>query len=70
MSRVEQTQIALLYSAMSVVGSIGGLAEAPLLAATFSTGLGLSGVWSGLSFFAAGGICAIASVGVWMAEWR
>lgn len=55
---------------MSVVGSIGGLAEAPLLAVTFSKGLGFNGVASGLPFFAAGGLCAMASLGVWIAKLR
>lgn len=68
--RVNQTHIASLYSVMSVVGALGELAEAPLLGATFSAGLGLGRVGSGLPFSVAGGLCAFASASIWWAKWR
>lgn len=66
--RVERAQIAVLYSAISLVSSVGGLTEAPLLAFTFSAGLDLVGAGAGLPFLVAAGIFAVSSIGVWFAR--
>lgn len=64
-SRVEKDQVAILYTALSIVDAIGALAGAPILAASFSAGLSLKGVLSGLPFLVAGGIYALAGSGIW-----
>ena len=64
-SRVERAQIAVLYSTISLVSSVGGLTEEPLLAFTFSAGLDMVGAGSGLPFLVAAGIFAVSSLGIW-----
>lgn len=66
-SRVDRAQIAVLYSTTSLVSAVGGLAEAPLLAFTFSAGLDMVGFGAGLPFLVAGGIFTVSSIGIWIA---
>jgi hypothetical protein len=48
---MEADQIATLYSAFSFVDAIGGLIGPLAIALSYSTGIGLGGIWTSLPFF-------------------
>lgn len=53
-----QDEAGLLYSALAIMQSIGGLVAGPLLALTFRWGLSLGDVWVGIPFAAVAGLFA------------
>lgn len=53
-----QDEAGLLYSALAIMQSIGGLVAGPLLATTFRWGLSLGKEWTGLPFAAVAGLFA------------
>ena len=59
-------QIALLYSAFSVMDAVGGLVGSPVIALADSAGLRLGGVWGSLPFFVAAGAYMLTGGGIWV----
>jgi hypothetical protein len=57
--------VALLYTTISLIDPIGGLAGGPLLAASFSAGLKIGGPFTGLPFLFAAGIYFLTGSGIW-----
>lgn len=55
-----QDEAGLLYSALAITQSIGGLVAGPLLAITFRWGLSLGNEWTGIPFTAVAGLFACA----------
>lgn len=53
-----QDEAGLLYSALAIMQSIGGLVAGPLLASTFRWGLSLGNEWTGIPFAAVAGLFA------------
>lgn len=53
-----QDEAGLLYSALAIMQSIGGLVAGPLLAVTFRWGLSLGSGWTGIPFAAVAGMFA------------
>jgi hypothetical protein len=58
----EGRRIALLFTSISVLESIGMLISGPLLASTFKMGMDWGGLWIGLPFISAG--CSLVCAGV------
>ena len=65
-SRVDKNQVALIYTAFSVMDAIGALAGSPMLAVSFSAGLKMEGLFFGLPLLVAGALFAFASSGIWV----
>ncbi|KAK2602823.1 hypothetical protein N8I77_009328 [Diaporthe amygdali] len=55
---VHQDEAGLLYSALAIMQSVGGLVAGPLLALTFRWGLSLGSEWTGIPFAAVAGLFA------------
>lgn len=53
-----QDEAGLLYSALAIMQSVGGLVAGPLLALTFRWGLSLGNEWTGIPFAAVAGLFA------------
>jgi MFS family permease len=53
-----QDEAGLLYSALAIMQSIGGLVAGPLLTITFRWGLSLGNGWTGIPFAAVAGLFA------------
>jgi hypothetical protein len=54
--------LATLYTALSLIDTIASLLAGPLVSAAFSLGSKLGGVWQGIPFLFACGLCTLASV--------
>lgn len=70
-----QDEAGLLYSALAIMQSIGGLVASPLLAVTFRWGLSLGDGWTGIPFAAVAGLfacgfIAISLVSIVIEDWR
>ncbi|KAF2431681.1 MFS general substrate transporter [Tothia fuscella] len=64
-SMVAKDEITLLYTLMTVFGSLGALIGAPLMALTFAKAINLGGFWLGLPFFIASAMFAISGISLW-----
>ena len=69
-SRVDESEVATLFSIVSMVSTVGSLAGTPLLAAAFSKEMEIQGVGSGMMFFVAMGAVMMTSLGLWSLRWR
>lgn len=61
---VHQDQAGLLYTAMAIMQTIGGLVAGPLLALSFQWGLSLGHEWSGIPFTLVAGLFACGFVAI------
>lgn len=61
---VDAEHVALFYSGVTAVESIGMLVSGPLFAALFELGLGLGGVWLGIPFLVAAAFVLVAFAAV------
>lgn len=59
-----QDEAGLLYSALAIMQSVGGLVAGPLLTVTFRWGLRLGQEWTGIPFAAVAGLFACGSLAI------
>ena len=69
-SLVEQKHLGIVYAGISAMTYCGIFVGGPLLASSFSWGMQLGGVWSGLPFLISAGLFMLATVAITIASHR
>jgi fluoride ion exporter CrcB/FEX len=60
-SLVEPKMVGTLYTTISIMDTLGSLLAGPLVSTAFSLGSNLGGMWQGIPFLFACGLCTIAT---------
>lgn len=63
-----ESKLAVVFSTMGLLDSLGMLVAGPVMAQAYSLGLRLGGDWQGLPFYISGGLVAIVAVMMWSAQ--
>lgn len=62
---VKPTEVARLFTVMSVLQTVSVLVASPLVASLYTTGLKMGGAWVGLPFLVGGTLFAVATAAIW-----
>lgn len=65
-SFVHADQVSRLYAVIAIIETLGALVLNPLISKSFSWGMDLGGIWSGMSFILAGAMTLILGLPVWI----
>ncbi|KAK3191038.1 hypothetical protein K4F52_002988 [Lecanicillium sp. MT-2017a] len=63
-----ESKLAVVFSTMGLLDSLGMLVAGPVMAQAYSLGLRLGGDWQGLPFYISGGLVAIVAVMMWSSQ--
>lgn len=63
---VQRTEVARLFTVMSVLQTVSLLVASPLVASLYKTGLNMGGGWVGLPFLVGGTLFAVTTAAIWV----